>query len=291
MLHFDTSRFIEKGFPFDIHVITIHEDFPVHTHDFAELVVILDGFASHRIDNHNYDIHPGDVYLLRGNVTHGFFNVNNLELCNIMFDPERLVLSLFDLKQIEGFHSFFVFEPYFRKNYHFRNKLRLDYSRLKNVREYINKMMEEYQQKPPGFRNRITLLINDLILYLSREYNQVSDDESSRLSKLSKVVAYMENNYLKSIKVSDLAQMAHLSERQFSRIFKESFQQTPIDFLIMLKIRYAIRLLTETDIPINQVAFNSGFSDPNYFSRIFRKKTKQTPVFCRKEAVSFASKP
>ena len=278
MLHFDTSRFIEKGFPFDIHVITIHEDFPVHTHDFAELVIVLDGFASHRIDNHVYDIHPGDIYLLKGNVSHGFINVHNLELCNVMFDPDALLLSLYDLKHIEGFHSFFIFEPYFRKNYHFRNKLRLDYSRLQNIRVYINQMMEEYHQKPQGFRNRITLLLNDLILYLSREYNHVSDDSSSRLSKLSKVVAYMENNYLKQIKVSDLAQMAHLSERQFTRIFKESFYQTPIDFLLSMKIRHACQLLADTDYSVNQVAYLSGFSDPNYFSRVFRKKMNQSPV-------------
>lgn len=285
MLHFDTSRFIEKGFPFDIHVVTIHEDFPVHTHDFAELVIVLDGFASHNIDNHMYDIHPGDIYLLKGNVSHGFNHVKNLELCNVMFDPEALLLSLYDLKHIEGFHSFFVFEPYFRKNYHFRNRLRLDFHRLKNVREYIHKMMQEYTQKPPGFRNRITLLLNDLILYLSREYNQVAEDGSSRLSKLSKAVTYMENNYLKYIRVSELAEIAHLSERQFARIFKNSFHQTPIDFLIALRISHASRLLKETDIPVNQVAFNSGFADPNYFSRVFKKRMNQPPDFYRKNAV------
>ncbi len=104
MLHFDKEYFHDKLFPFIIRVDTIHVNFPVHTHGFTELVVILDGIASDIINNRAYDVNPGDVYLFRGNVSHGFVHVNALRLCNIMFDPDKLLLPLFDLGSIEGYH-------------------------------------------------------------------------------------------------------------------------------------------------------------------------------------------
>lgn len=278
MLHFDCSRFSEEAFPFDMQINPIYEDFPVHTHDFTELVVITNGRATHQIDNESYEIHTGDVYLLNKRIRHGFTHVNNLALCNIMFQPEKLLLPMFDLRQIEGFHSFFVFEPYFRKSHKFRNKLRLDPERLKKVEEYIHEIHMEFISKPEGFRNRIVLLLNDLIIYLSRKYHQQYTEPAGEIGKLSSVITHMERNYLKQIRLEELAEMAHLSERQFSRIFQHNFNQTPIDFLINMRISHACRLLTDTSMNIKQIAYETGFSDPNYFSRVFRKKHKISPV-------------
>ena len=282
MLHFDSSRFKEKNFPFEIQVATIYNEFPAHTHDFAELVIILNGFASHKVNNQIFDIQQGDVYLFRGKTIHGFLNVKELELCNIMFNPAKLLLPLYDLNQVEGFHSFFVFDPSFKKNSPFRHRLRLDYDRLKKTKWYIDQMVEEFAHKPPGFRNRITLLLNELILYLSREYDNVADGGTDQVVKLYKAVTFIENNFTKPLSVKIIADLAHLSERQFTRVFKKIFHQTPISFLLTLRIAYACNLLLETDYSVNQVAYSCGFNDPNYFSRLFKKKMQLSPNTYRK---------
>lgn len=50
-----------------------------------------------------------------------------------------------------------------------------------------------------------------------------------------------------------------------------------------MKIRHARELFEGLDIPVSQVAFNSGFLDPNYFLMGFKKKMDQTPGLCRKK--------
>lgn len=109
----------------------------------SELVVILDGIASQVINNRVYDVNPGDVYLFSENVSHGFVHVNALRLCNIMFDPDKLLLPLFDLSSIEGYHALFTLDPYWRKTHLFRNRMRLDDTGLGYIIQLIDQM------KPP----------------------------------------------------------------------------------------------------------------------------------------------
>lgn len=202
MLHFDKEDFHDKLFPFIIRVDTIHVNFPVHTHGFTELVVILDGIASDIINNRAYDVNPGDVYLFRGNVSHGFVHVNALRLCNIMFDPDKLLLPLFDLGSIEGYHALFTLDPYWRKTQLFRNRMRLDDKGLGHIIQLIDQMKGEYNGRQPGYRNRLTLLLNDMIIFLSRSYYAAHKEKTGLISRLSKASTCMENNYTRPVQIN-----------------------------------------------------------------------------------------
>ncbi len=284
MLHFDKDDFQDKQFPFIIRVDTIHENFPVHTHGFTELVVILDGIASQVINNRVYDVNPGDVYLFSENVSHGFVHVNALRLCNIMFDPDKLLLPLFDLSSIEGYHALFTLDPYWRKTHLFRNRMRLDDKGLGHIIQLIDQMKGEYNGRQPGYRNRLTLLLNDMIIFLSRSYYAAHKEKTGLISRLSKAITYMENNYARPIQITELASNTNLSERQFNRIFKTTLNQNPVGFLRAIRLRHACLLLKETNYSIKRIASMCGFAEPDYFSRVFRKEMKINATAYRKQA-------
>ena len=69
--------------------------------------------------------------------------------------------------------------------------------------------------------------------------------------------------------------MAKLSPRYFLRVFQETYHTTPKAYITQLRIAHARTLLTHSEKPITEIAFDCGYSDSNYFSRVFKKITKQ----------------
>ena len=94
---------------------------------------------------------------------------------------------------------------------------------------------------------------------------------------MKKILAFLEDNYQQPFSLADWASSIDLSKEQFSRIFKKQFNKTPIDYLLHYRINKAAHLLIHTDLPIIDIAFETGFESANYFTIAFKNKTKVTP--------------
>lgn len=79
-----------------------------------------------------------------------------------------------------------------------------------------------------------------------------------------------------------LARDVGLGYSVFRKRFREYTGMAPLEYQIALRIRRASRLLTSTSIPIAEIAADTGFNTPNYFSRFFRKTTGLSPAEFRK---------
>ena len=73
-----------------------------------------------------------------------------------------------------------------------------------------------------------------------------------------------------------LARMAGLSVRQFERKFRSTFQTTPRDYMMRMRIMHACALLSRTSQPITEVALHSGFYDHSDFARQFHRHMGQS---------------
>ena len=85
-------------------------------------------------------------------------------------------------------------------------------------------------------------------------------------------------NLEKDISPSNLAENLNVSLRQLQRQFKEETDATPTDFIRKIKLEEAAKLLVEGKQTIAEIAYSIGFSDPAYFSRIFKKHFNKTPT-------------
>jgi AraC-like DNA-binding protein len=61
------------------------------------------------------------------------------------------------------------------------------------------------------------------------------------------------------------------------RVFRKATGQTPIEYLVRLRIQKAMELLRTTDRTITEIAMDVGFNDSNYFARQFRRLTDRSP--------------
>ena len=78
-------------------------------------------------------------------------------------------------------------------------------------------------------------------------------------------------------RLRDLAAAARMSESSLLATFKEATGQSPIDYLIHLRIQRAAEQLRHNTQSISEIAYSVGFEDSNYFSRQFRKTMQSSP--------------
>lgn len=101
-------------------------------------------------------------------------------------------------------------------------------------------------------------------------------------AELARITDYIDRNIDRSIDLAELAGLIQVSRFHFSRLFKRSTGTTALAFVEARRILHAQRLLTETDLPLAEIALMTGFSDQSHFTRRFRERLGATPaVFAR----------
>ncbi len=99
-------------------------------------------------------------------------------------------------------------------------------------------------------------------------------------------VQYMKSNISRNPSLEDIAKHCSISISKLKMVFKEQCDDSPISYLIKLKIDEAKVMMTETSQNFSQISDSLGFTSVHYFSKLFKKKTGMTPS----EYVKFVEK-
>lgn len=103
------------------------------------------------------------------------------------------------------------------------------------------------------------------------------DLRQRRFGSIAKGIAYLETETGSDRPIAEIAEMCHVSESTFRRLFKEYAGVSPVEFRINAQMEYAKKLLRDGSMSVSEVAFAVGFQDPAYFCRVFKRKSGQTP--------------
>ncbi len=85
------------------------------------------------------------------------------------------------------------------------------------------------------------------------------------------------NIHVEGYSITDFAYDLAVSKSSLNKKMKVLTGLTPIEFLEKIKFRFAKRLFKETDFSVKEIAYSSGFNDPKYFTRRFKKEFGVTP--------------
>ena len=128
------------------------------------------------------------------------------------------------------------------------------------------------------------LLLNQLFcLILSEIYHNKALDNSNENSVLVSASKYIQENFQNPISIKQLADKLSLSPSYFIKMFKKAFNTTPTEYIISIRFSYAKQLLSESDLPIVQIAAMCGFNNASYFSYYFKKVLGISPKEYRKK--------
>lgn len=110
---------------------------------------------------------------------------------------------------------------------------------------------------------------------LCQEKAQMHSSETSELMKQAAeyICAHLDQN----LTVKDLAGQAGLNPRYFIKVFQETFQETPIRFMLNQRDQRARNLLEHSDMSVKEISYSLGFSNQNYFSVFFKKRSGYSP--------------
>jgi AraC-like DNA-binding protein len=112
-----------------------------------------------------------------------------------------------------------------------------------------------------------------LTTFLEMDKNALSQEDAFINQAKLFVLKRLDQNISSAELADDLA----ISVRQLQRIFKEKLDTTPTNFITTLKMESAAEMLLNTDNNISEIAYAMGFSDPAYFTRLFKRYFGKSP--------------
>ena len=260
---------------------SIYTDFPMHTHDFNETFIIVSGSATHVQGEWEYPLSRGDVFAIKGDEVHGFREVHSLDIINLMYDPGFFSQPYLEIRAIPGFDPLFLIEPRIRMNRDYAPALRLDDAALQYVIMMSDFILEQQRRDSEALDPVLRMNFTALVSYLATQYD-VQRGKASRVSTLSRALAFMESHMDQPIRLTDIADSVFLSTRQLERLFNEYCGETPMKYLQHMRLKNALTLLVHQNLGVAAASRQSGFEDVAYFTRVFRATYGITPSAARK---------
>jgi AraC-like DNA-binding protein len=285
-IHLDDITFKQPGFPLGIFRNCKHPDYPLHCHDFDELVIIIRGTGINTVSKTNYPLRAGDVFLIPKGLAHAYSQMSNLYSFNIVFGLEQLHIKKWAAQSLPGFHALFTVEPSYRGRNGFNSRLRLTQKQLVHICGLAETLDQTLTEKLPGFRLIALARFLEIVAMLSRYYEKAPNNDTRKVLQIAKAISYMETHFSEETTTDTLASTAHMSPRNFHRVFLQATGETPATYLLRLRIMEAEHLLSHTDKAVTEIALDCGFTDSNYFARAFRRLTGHSPSSFRKEALA-----
>ena len=89
---------------------------------------------------------------------------------------------------------------------------------------------------------------------------------------------FIDSNYMTDINVDNICKLFSFSNSHFSRLFKQNTGEAFSRYLSKVRLEHAIVLLSNTDKPIDQIAYECGFKSTSYFSYSFKKEFLVSPL-------------
>jgi len=159
----------------------------------------------------------------------------------------------------------------------FKNHIR-DNPRIEQI--FID-LYKEYQSGEPAYEMAVK---GHLLRFLSELYRtEIAEDSGTSAYRggISPALTYISEHYTDDISLEDLAASCNMNPSYFCRRFRDITGRTAITYVNEYRLTKAHGLLLASDNSISQIATACGFSDGNYFSRVFSKYYGMSPMAMR----------
>lgn len=256
-------------------------DEPEHLHEFIEIVYVMDGAGVHGINGVEYRVRRGALLFINYRQTHYFKTDREMEICNILLDPEWISEKLiepenaFELLTLSSFSAF-------QQEIDTETPLVLfsggERSRLERL---IREMAGELERREPGYETVLKAQINVLLTLIFRKMS-LGARRAEQLGLSPDFLQYIRDHCAEKLTLEALSRSCFYNPSYFSRLFKEHYGMTLTAFIGQSRLERARRLLEETSASAEEIAAQAGFSSRNTFYKQFREQFGMTPQAYRK---------
>lgn len=248
-----------------------------HSHAYPEIAYILSGTGRYLVDGIIYDVKQGDLLICNPGVMHQSIVTNpadpTLEFVAGITDIHLLGMPENAIEIPGGGHI-----------------LSLSSESKREISRCCYEIIEENTSTQPGRYYLVQAQMMKMLILIFRAIAGTTEPESvgmafesySKSYVVKKIVQYLKDNYSQHISLDQIAHNMYLSPVYISKIFKEKTGDSPINYLINLRLSKARELLVESKDSIKMIAASVGYDDVYHFSKLFKKRYGISPLNFRK---------
>lgn len=228
-----------------------------HWHRSVEIFALFEGELTFFINEKEFPLQPGQFMLVNSNEVHSIAS----PLPNL-----TIVLQI----PLSTFEKYYTDDRFI---YFSRSSLNHD----GEIMWLLKDMYRTYCEKDTGYEMKIQSQFYMIVYLLVTRCRQldVSPEvirSNRNLNRLSRITAYMKEHYDQNLSLTSLAETFGYSPNYLARMFHRYAHTTYKTYLQSLRLEYAHRELSNSDLPIGEIASRHGFASSKSFSHAFREK-------------------
>lgn len=246
-----------------------------HWHNEMEFFMCVKGTMSIQCGDNTMIAEPGQVMFFNSGVIHAAEAKDDFgDECafrSVVFSPDMIAdIDLIRAKYISPILSHKLILPVFAPE-----------TRIEGLYESLYKALNQKTSGSEIYARGILCVIFGM--YVQNAVQAESDSQFANISVgVKQAIEYVSVNYKAPISLSELAEVAGMSEGHFCRVFKQYTFKTPVQYINNIRIEKACELLKETDRKVLDIALDTGFNSLSYFISVFREGMGVTPAKFRK---------
>lgn len=268
-----------------------NEKFLSNKHSMFRLVLVEEGTGILKLNDNAIIFMAPTIFCLNEEDYIFIEQSNNLVVRSIYFSPDVIndVLLIknirnenIQLSQTE-YQDYCLLIPFIERSGSNLGQLYVGPSTARRVAQLFDKLSQELESLNNNFwrcRSRSFFLeILFLIQYIYTEPENLNKFELLQASNniINDIILYLHTNYENKITINKITETFHLNRTTLSEQFENVTGIPIIEYLIKLRIRMACIMLKDTQLPINEIMYRTGFKDSTHFGRMFRKHTGYSP--------------
>lgn len=249
------------------------------------------GRGTNIIESKKCPITKGDLFIIGDNVKHQIVvdtrDTGPLVIYNCIFTPDFLTNVQIDsdlFQKIVGLFLNFDDAPGMEGDY---PCLVVSDTPENTLEEYFEKMYIEYSTAKEGHYDMLRFLFCQFLIDLYRIYEKRALTDVNATKNYDAVqiaIKYLMENYAHKLSLDDLSPQVYLSKSHFSKVFKEATGMKVFEYLQKIRIENAQRLMHTTELSMNEICEQVGYSDYSFFNRVFKRVTGLTPQEYKKKS-------
>ncbi len=284
----DAAKLLESGKLIAIRKHTRFVHFPVHTHNYVEVIYMYNGTTHHVINGTDVILKQGELLFLNQNAIQEIYPASENDIAvNFIILPEFFDYAIKMMESEENLLRSFVIDCLRRKDQE-AGYLHFKVADVLPVQNLVENLIWTIMNHQANKRSMNQITMGLLLLQLMNHIDAVETDAVNEGQKLMMMVlGYIEEHY-RDGELQELAKQLHYDLYWLSREIRKRTGQTYTELLQTKRLSQAGYLLSHTAMPVMDVALAVGYENISYFHRIFKKRYGISPKQYRNQyGISF----
>jgi AraC-like DNA-binding protein len=258
-----------------------------HRQNFFELVYIVNGTGKHIINKNQFSYHPGNMFLITPEDSHSFDIQTTTQFYFIRFSD----IYIKNRKEQEGREADWIR----RMEYILHNASHQPGCILCNagdkvlVKALINSLTTELVNRPLYHQEIVAQLVNTMISIVARNIamNLPEKITDSTGNTVMNIINYIQENIYTPdmLRIESIGAHFGISEGYLGRYFKKHTGESLQQYITNYKLKLVEMRLQHSDMRINEIVYELGFTDESHLNRLFKKHKGLSPSGFRKQLV------